>query len=1223
MSRPSSYHDAGYDDAFSLPLFAAQHAPPPHPHHVAPQQQQQHAPPAPPHRSLYAESSPASAHAHTQRQSVHLQPYYNGAPPAGPSSPRLAGSAAPAQGLMSSAVPYSAYPYSASAGPDDLVPPPQGGTLGSLARSTSLGAARRKDPFVYPSDDIESGMGAGSDTHDWAAAAYGATANAPYYAQREAVPSPSRPPVDRSMPPPPVPAARQHQSATNPYIPRMPDQPAYYRRASDHVSAHAHAHAAASSGPPSPLPPAASASPHSPVYSPYEASPLPSTPAHSHAHSINLPSPGLPLSAPARDASMPPPNVRASSHQGYPASQPTTPARYDPPSRTSQHDVSRQGFREVRGWADMKPVVNPHPAGRRADPNVPGAYLSPLKCMTSELPQTYLLCNPSFKYQSSDNPRRVLTKPSKPAYNDGADNEDGDYILYVNDVLGGEHGGDRYLILDVLGQGTFGQVVKCQNMRTHNIVAVKVVKNKPAYLNQSKMEVAILELLNRNHDPDDKYHILRLLDSFSHKNHLCLVFECLSSNLYELIKQNQFKGLSLQLVKVFTQQLLECLSVLKDARLIHCDLKPENILLKSLQSPQIKVIDFGSACHELQTVYTYIQSRFYRSPEVLLGLPYSAAVDMWSLGCIVVELFLGLPLFPGTSEYNQLSRIIDMLGTPAQHLLENGKQTSEFFNFAGVDATGRKLYKFKSMEQYASEKRTNEQPSKQWFQQTKLPDIIMEYPVSKKNAKQSDIDKEMAQRRAFVDFVQGLLSLDPVKRWSPQQAAKHPFITGEKFTGPFVPPSAPGKRTPVVAAPEPVSTPQKKYGGLVQSPSSNRTQRVYSDAAAYNQQLAQHQYQTAQAHQQQQQAQTRAAPFSPGYDQYKAQRVVSHNPPSQSTWAQHPVPPSQGQSSYSGRVPSQSLSGSTSHANLRTNPAALQLTTATTNPPPSSYYPASRNRANTINQMDAIPPALARLTNLGAPDPSGSRSTLTPVLNRDDMLETWERRQSGGGAGAAGVGAGGLGGKRTSMQHNTTYAQLEYLQEQADLIATNQGGYMPGQYTHHRGSQSISGPSQTYPMQPPIGAHGPQGPHAHALAHRSHHPQHGSVDYRSRPPAGEYDPPLSAGSSRAFLPAYPPPAAHQANAAPGATGFDAFGATADTGMGIMYTPLQPQQYVPAYAGQGSGGGQAQAQGQGQGQGHSARSSFSGSYGHSQQRNNPFDPSSPGYRRGGGGSYSGV
>ena len=82
-------------------------------------------------------------------------------------------------------------------------------------------------------------------------------------------------------------------------------------------------------------------------------------------------------------------------------------------------------------------------------------------------------------------------------------------------------------------------------------------------------------------DPEDKKHIVRLERTFEHRGHLCLVFELLSSNLYELIKQNQFQGLSTQLVKVFTAQLLDALSILKDARLIHCDLKPENILLKS------------------------------------------------------------------------------------------------------------------------------------------------------------------------------------------------------------------------------------------------------------------------------------------------------------------------------------------------------------------------------------------------------------------------------------------------------------------------------------------------------------------------------------------------------------------------------------------------------------------------------------------------------------------
>lgn len=151
-----------------------------------------------------------------------------------------------------------------------------------------------------------------------------------------------------------------------------------------------------------------------------------------------------------------------------------------------------------------------------------------------------------------------------------------------------------------------------------------------------------LSQLNSRYDKNDDHHLLRLKDTFIHRQHLCLVFELLSVNLYELIKQNQFRGLSTTLVRVFAQQLLNALSLLNKAHLIHCDLKPENILLKksatppntfefamltllhcSLESPIIKVIDFGSACDERQTVYTYIQSRFYRSPEVLLGLPYA------------------------------------------------------------------------------------------------------------------------------------------------------------------------------------------------------------------------------------------------------------------------------------------------------------------------------------------------------------------------------------------------------------------------------------------------------------------------------------------------------------------------------------------------------------------------------------------------------------------------
>ncbi|KAI9758861.1 MAG: Translation initiation factor 3 subunit c [Chaenotheca gracillima] len=444
-------------------------------------------------------------------------------------------------------------------------------------------------------------------------------------------------------------------------------------------------------------------------------------------------------------------------------------------------------FTKLQSIQDLQPKVNAQPAFRRANPE--GGFISPLQALTTHLPSTYRICNPTFKYESSRNPRRVLTKPSKGTKNDGFDNEDSDYILYVNDILGSEETGhkNRYLILDVLGQGTFGQVVKCQNLKTQEVVAVKVVKNRTAYFNQSMMEVSVLDLLNSKLDKNDDHHLLRLKDTFIHRQHLCLVFELLSVNLYELIKQNQFRGLSTTLVRVFAQQLLNGLGLLNKARLIHCDLKPENILLKNLESPIIKIIDFGSACDERQTVYTYIQSRFYRSPEVLLGLPYSSAIDMWSLGCIVVELFLGLPLFPGSSEYNQVSRITEMLGSPPMWMLEMGKQSGEFF-VRDHDEFGRRNFRLKSMEQYSREHNSKEQPSKKYFQATTLPEIIRSYAMPRKNMKQAEIDREMNNRVAFIDFVRGLLNINPLERWSPQQAKLHPFITQSKYTGPFVPP---------------------------------------------------------------------------------------------------------------------------------------------------------------------------------------------------------------------------------------------------------------------------------------------------------------------------------------------------------------------------------------------------------------------------------------------------
>lgn len=124
----------------------------------------------------------------------------------------------------------------------------------------------------------------------------------------------------------------------------------------------------------------------------------------------------------------------------------------------------------------------------------------------------------------------------------------------------------------------------------------------------------------------------------------------MSLNLYEFIKKNDFKGITQNLIRRFAIQILQALNFQQNHNLVHCDLKPENILLKQENKSGIRIIDFGSSCFLGQRIYTYIQSRFYRAPEIILGIPYTTAIDIWSFGAIVAELFTGYPLFPGEDE---------------------------------------------------------------------------------------------------------------------------------------------------------------------------------------------------------------------------------------------------------------------------------------------------------------------------------------------------------------------------------------------------------------------------------------------------------------------------------------------------------------------------------------------------------------------------------------------
>ncbi|CAD8094829.1 unnamed protein product [Paramecium primaurelia] len=218
-----------------------------------------------------------------------------------------------------------------------------------------------------------------------------------------------------------------------------------------------------------------------------------------------------------------------------------------------------------------------------------------------------------------------------------------------------------------------------------------------------------------------------------------MVFELLSCNLYEFLAINDFQGFELDLVRRFAIQILQALLYLSECNIIHCDLKPENILLKDISRSGIKIIDFGSSCFINSKLYTYIQSRFYRAPEILLGIPYTTQIDMWSFGCIVAELFLGNSLFQSKSEKELLFLQVSILGKPSNQFLDYCPKKHKFFN-ANYELL------------------------------TKIKETDLIFPLKPL--------KELLQTGSpiFYDFINKCLQWDPNMRMKAAEALMHPWI---------------------------------------------------------------------------------------------------------------------------------------------------------------------------------------------------------------------------------------------------------------------------------------------------------------------------------------------------------------------------------------------------------------------------------------------------------------
>jgi dual-specificity kinase/CDC-like kinase len=315
--------------------------------------------------------------------------------------------------------------------------------------------------------------------------------------------------------------------------------------------------------------------------------------------------------------------------------------------------------------------------------------------------------------------------------------------------------------------GTFGRVVQAIDLERHpdgnidrvmdrkqkviveDTVAIKIVRDVKRYHESAMIEADILKDVNRRGGRGQSLCAV-LLNQFDMKGHFCLVFECLGRSLYDFMKTHGFKPFPLYCVRDFARQLLKALEFIHSFGLIHTDLKPENILLKSNKERQyrlsdgsdqqvpastsIKLIDFGGATYDHEKKSTIINTRQYRSPEVILGLGWSMPSDMWSAGCIIAELYKGDLLFATHDNFEHLALIERIVGRFPFDMVSRSKE----FGTSTFDS-------------YGWHRLDLSPSSKSYVRKTKPLELVV---------KNEDRDS------GLLELLQSLLTIEPCKRYT-------------------------------------------------------------------------------------------------------------------------------------------------------------------------------------------------------------------------------------------------------------------------------------------------------------------------------------------------------------------------------------------------------------------------------------------------------------------------
>ncbi|XP_064181485.1 dual specificity protein kinase CLK4b isoform X3 [Anguilla rostrata] len=311
-----------------------------------------------------------------------------------------------------------------------------------------------------------------------------------------------------------------------------------------------------------------------------------------------------------------------------------------------------------------------------------------------------------------------------------------------------------------LGEGAFGKVVECRDHSKGGArVAVKIIKNIDRYREAAMSEVEVLEQMN-SLDCDRRYACVRMLDWFDHHGHVCIAFELLGLSTYDFLKENGFLHFPMDQIRHMAYQIIRAVRFLHRNKLTHTDLKPENILFvnsdyhmeynsdmkrdeRTVKNPDVKVVDLGNATYDHDYHTSVVSTRHYRAPEVILGLGWDRSCDVWSLGCILIEYYLGQTLFQTHDSKEHLAMMERVLGPIPPHMLQRTKKRRyvrhDRLDWDEHSSSGRYV-------------RKHCRPLRQF------------------------ISSKSGEHEQLFDLIQKMMEYEPSKRITLEQAIKHPFF---------------------------------------------------------------------------------------------------------------------------------------------------------------------------------------------------------------------------------------------------------------------------------------------------------------------------------------------------------------------------------------------------------------------------------------------------------------